>query len=292
MKLHAHFLYLLCATFFGNVYAACEQKTLPVRGIDRTGIVCAPTDMTVPVPVVLAFHGRGSSAEEMALGTHLHDAWPEALVVYLNGKTGNPAPYDHEGQRSGWQINPGDMNDRDVAFTDATLDALAQHYNIDSKRVFAVGHSNGARFVGILWSLRGHRIAALAFSAAQADTLIEAAEPRSVFMGMGIRDDVVSFDWQRRSIKYAAMRFGIKSSELKRTGISLTKNNDGIELVTFIHDGGHIWPAEQTRMIISFFKRQNLPLNSPVNRDAKKRSNVAPVTLSVKNQAATPSSTK
>ena len=248
---------LLCIAGFGNADAACEHKTLSVRGIDRTGIVCAPTSMAQPFPTVLAFHGRGSSAKEMAMGTHLHDAWPEALVVYLDGLPGNPAPHDREGRKSGWQINPGDMDDRDVAFTDATLDELARHYKIDQRRVFAVGHSNGARLVGILWLLRGHRFAALAFSAAQADTLIEAAEPRPVFMGMGKRDDVVPLDWQRRSIKYASTRFGISSVETKQTGVSMVRNNNGVELMSFIHDGGHIWPTEQTKMIVTFLRRQS-----------------------------------
>ena len=257
MKLPAHFLYLLCVTFLGNAYAACEHKTLSVGSIERTGIVCAPPSTTAHVPTVLAFHGRGSNAKEMAAGTRLHEAWPEALVVYLDGLTGNPAPYDPEGRKSGWQINPGDMSDRDVAFTDATLEALAKRHNIDPRKVFAVGHSNGARFVGILWALRSSRFVALAFSAAQADTLIDAAEPRSVFMGMGIHDDLVPFDWQRQSIKYAAIRFGINPDTIKPTGVSLASNKNGIELMTFIHPDGHVWPAEQTRMIVDFFKRQN-----------------------------------
>ncbi|MDD2924370.1 prolyl oligopeptidase family serine peptidase [Rhodoferax sp.] len=202
------------------------------------------------------------------MGTRLHIEWPEALVVYLDGLPGNPAPYDREGLHPGWQINPGDMNDRDVALTDATLDALAQHYKIDQRRVFAVGHSNGARFVGILWALRGHRFAALAFSAAQADTLIDVAEPRSVFMGMGIRDDIVPFEWQRQSIKYAAARFGIISVEAKQDEVSLARNSDGVELVTFIHSGNHAWPARQTQMIVSFFRRQSQQPNVAVSRDA------------------------
>lgn len=256
MKLPAHLLYLFFATSFGNAYAACEHKTLSVGGIARTGIICAPSSTTARVPTVLAFHGRGSNAKEMAVGTRLHEAWPKALVVYLDGLTGDPSPHDPEGQKSGWQINPGDMNDRDVAFTDATLEVLAKHYNIDPRRVFAVGHSNGARFVGVLWALRSQRFTALAFSAAQADTLIDTAEPRSVFMGMGIKDDVVPFNWQRRSIKYAATRFGINPGAIKQTGVSLVRNKNGIELMSFIHQGGHIWPDKQTQLIVAFFKRQ------------------------------------
>lgn len=249
------FFCLFYLSHSGYAHEACANKTLPVRGIDRTGIVCVGSAALVSYPVVLAFHGRGSNAKEMAIGTQLHDAWPEALVVYLDGLPGNPAPHDKEGKKTGWQINPGDMNDRDIAFTDAAIDALGQHYKIDRKRIYAVGHSNGARFVGILWALRGQRFAALAFSAAQADSLIEIAEPRSVFMGMGIQDDLVPFEWQYKSVKYAAARFKVNAAETGQAGVELARNNDGIELVSFIHRGGHIWPAEQTRMIVNFFKR-------------------------------------
>ena len=146
---------------------------------------------------------------------------------------------------------------RDVAFADATLDAAIQYFNADPKRVFAVGHSNGARMVGILWSLRPQRFKALAFSAAQADTLIQAAEPRSVFMGMGLADDVVPFATQRPSIQYAATRFGIPcAGSTEAAGITLVRNSSGIELMPYIHTGGHVWPAGQTALIVAFFKWQ------------------------------------
>ncbi len=259
MKPLARFFCLLCAAILSNAAAAaCVQKTIAVQGIDRSGYVCTPSVATAgPVPTVLAFHGRDSNGKSMADATRIHEAWPEALVVYLDGLTGNPGPNDPTGSKPGWQIDPGDLGDRDVAFADATLDAAIQYFNADPKRVFAVGHSNGARMVGILWSLRPQRFKALAFSAAQADTLIDTAEPRSVFMGMGLADDVVPFASQRPSIQYAATRFGIPcAGSTEAAGITLVRNNNGIELMPYIHSGGHVWPAEQTALIVAFFKWQ------------------------------------
>jgi len=188
-------LCLLLTTLLTPVQADCLRKTLQVGPLTRTGIVCAPHDETRQVPLLLAFHGRGSNGREMAAATGLH----EALVVYPDGLAGNPAPHDPQGLRTGWQINVGDRHDRDVAFVDAVLQALARHHHIDRQRVFAVGHSNGARFIGILWAQRGERFAGFAFSAAQADTLIAGAPPRPVFLSMGMADPVVPFTWQRRS---------------------------------------------------------------------------------------------
>lgn len=248
---------LLLGALVGSAaaHASCERKTLVVRGIERSGLVCAPADASHLLPTVLAFHGRGSSGQEMAEGTRLHEAWPAALVVYLDGLTGNPAPHDTAGLKTGWQINPGDMDDRDIAFADAALAALSQRYPVDREHVFAVGHSNGARFVGILWNRRGRDFAALAFSAAQADTLIEGAVPRSVFLGMGLNDEVVPFDWQKRSLGFAARCLGISPAPPGRQGVWAAANEAGQGLVSFVHGGGHVWPAEQTRMIVDFFQR-------------------------------------
>lgn len=248
----------LSALSLSSANATCETKTLRVNELDRSGIVCSSVDSSVPAPLVLVFHGRGSSANEMQAATHLESAWPEAVVVYLEGLSGNPAPHDPQGLKSGWQINPGDMNNRDVAFVDVALNALTQHYPIDRRKVFAVGHSNGARFVGVLWALRGKQLAALAFSAAQADTLIQTAEPRSVFMGMGVHDDLAPFAWQQQSIKYAADLLNIRSIDFTYDGVRGAKNRNGLELLTLIHQGGHIWPIGQTRLIVEFLKRQNL----------------------------------
>jgi polyhydroxybutyrate depolymerase len=254
------FFLLLSSAYLAPAHAACSAKSLPVGALQRTGIVCVPAVSAKPAPpfpMVLVFHGRAGSAKEMAARTRVHDAWPQALVVYLDGLTGNPGPHDKSGSKRGWQINPGEMGDRDVAFVDAALDALMQRHNVDAGRVYAVGHSNGARLVGILWAMRSERFTAFAFSAAQADTLIERAQPRSAFMGMGVHDELVPFEWQRKSIGYAARLLGIAiSSGFDDAGVKRRRSASGLELMTYIHPGPHSWPDGQTQMIVDFFKRQ------------------------------------
>jgi len=43
---------------------------------------------------------------------------------------------------------------------------------------------------------------------------------------------------------------------MAREGVHAQVSRDGQELMTFIHPGGHVWPAGQTRMIVDFFRRQ------------------------------------
>ncbi len=253
---------LFAAPHAVSVQAACHKKTLMVDKVLRSGLVCAPAAMQAQagLPLVFAFHGRGSSAREMAAATRLHQAWPQALVVYLDGLAGNPAPYDEQGLRRGWQIHPGQLQDRDIRFVDMARQALGQHYAIDARRIYAVGHSNGARLAAILWAHRGEEFAAFAFSAAQADTLTHDAPPRSVFLGMGWHDRVVPFDWQRQSVAYARARLHIVADmTMQPDQLLVARNPDGLELAVYGHSGAHVWPPEQTSMIIDFFKRQSLP---------------------------------
>jgi len=249
-------VFCLCVLFPWQASAACNDRVLHVHGRDRSEIICTPSKSTSPVPVVLVFHGRGGNAKDVAEGIRLHELWPEALVVYMEGLPGIPAPYDPEGRGAGWQLNAGEANDRDIAFTDATLDTLAQQFNVDQRHVFAVGHSNGASFIGVLWATRAQRFDGFAFSASQADQLITSADPKSVFMGMGMRDELIPFTQQRKSIQYATTRFGMAPVRADQPGVNLYRNKNGIELMTAIYTSGHTWPAEQSQLIVDFFKRQ------------------------------------
>ncbi|MBI3563533.1 MAG: hypothetical protein HY080_17650 [Gammaproteobacteria bacterium] len=46
--------------------------------------------------------------------------------------------------------------------------------------------------------------------------------------------------------------------------------------MSFIHSGGHIWPAEQTHMIVDFFKRQGQSSNLSAKRDVPHLAGVLP----------------
>ncbi len=262
MRLRNLIFLLMFAAATPGLRAACVPKRIVVESVERQAIVCAGKNENreQSVPLVLVFHGRGGSAANMADGTRIHEAWPDAVVAYLEGLTGNPAPYDPQGSRRGWQINPGELKDRDVRFVDAALDALNADYKLDAGRFYAVGHSNGARFAGILWATRASRFVAFAFSAGQADDLIEKAAPRPVFMSMGRRDEIIPFDWQKQSIGYARKLLKTEAGKAAEFGYTRSETAaDGMELMTYVHPGGHVWPDVQTRLTVEFFKRHRLP---------------------------------
>lgn len=126
--------------------AGDHTRTLQHDGRSRTYIVHVPPkyDAKQPTPVVLIFHGGGSNAEQTVRFTGLNEKADKEtfIAVYPNG-TGRLESYLltwHGGNCCGYAMQ---NNVDDVGFTRAMLDDLATVLNVDAKRVFATGISNG-----------------------------------------------------------------------------------------------------------------------------------------------------
>lgn len=141
-----------------------RTRVLTVGGLERSYLVHIPAalDPAKPAPVVLAFHGGGTNAQSMEEISGLNRKADEAgfIVVYPNG-TGR---FKRVLTFNGGNCCGYAMHNRvdDVAFTRKILDDLAMRVNIDTKRVFATGMSNGAIMAYRLGSELSDRIAAIA----------------------------------------------------------------------------------------------------------------------------------
>src|SRR5439155_20251229 len=82
-------------------------RTWDVDGVQREALVYPPSKPAAgKVPLVFDFHGHGGTARNAARAHHIHDTWPEALVVYMQGLPTPGKLTDPEGKRSGWQPGP------------------------------------------------------------------------------------------------------------------------------------------------------------------------------------------
>jgi polyhydroxybutyrate depolymerase len=128
--------------------------------MQRSYILYTPStyDGSVSAPLVLNFHGfGGSAAGQMSNG----DFRPLAemygfLVVHPQGTRLLGIPHWNVG---GWTI--GSTTD-DVGFIDALIDSLSLDYNIDPKRIYSTGMSNGGYMSFLLACQLSDRIAAVA----------------------------------------------------------------------------------------------------------------------------------
>ena len=234
-------------------------QTFTVAGQTREALVFGKKT-NVAAPLVLCFHGHGGRAQQAARRWGIHTLWPEAIVVYLQGLPGVVGITDKEGRLPGWQKNPGEQADRDVQFTDAVIAQIRKDYQIDDRRLYAVGHSNGARFVNVLWKMRGEKFAAFASAAAQGGLMIRDAVPRSLFALAGEHDPLVPYEGQMRSLEIARQMLKTDESKAITKGyLRIVPGSQGTELATYLHPGGHEFPPSAVPIIVDFFKRHMKP---------------------------------
>ena len=129
-----------------------------VAGQARQAIVVPPAGYVAgrAYPLVVAFHGRTNSNEQVRDYFGLELAAMPAFLVY-------PAGLRDAAGRFTWS-DPGDPSGklRDFALFDELLGQLDATYCIDRAAVFVVGHSLGASFANSLACARADRIRGLA----------------------------------------------------------------------------------------------------------------------------------
>lgn len=235
-------------------------RTWEVDGVKREALVYAPSNkIEGKVPLVFDFHGHGGTARHAARTHHLHEAWPEAVVVYMQGLNTPGKLTDRQGKRSGWQSAPGDQNDRDLIFFDVVLDSLKKDYPVDEKRIYATGHSNGGAFTYLLWAKRGETFAAFAPVAAVAGQYFKEAKPKPLFHAVGENDPLVRFAIQNRTLdRVKELNECASQGEDWASGCLRYTSKNGSPVVIYQHSEGHKYPNATPALIVKFFKEHKI----------------------------------
>jgi len=224
-----------------------------------------------PTPVVLVLHSAMMNGNLMARFCGLSEKADRSgfVVVYANGTGSTPLflYWDAGGVR-------GRVSD-DVGYVARLLDDLATVVNVDPRRVFAAGMSNGAMMCYRLAAELSDRIAAIA---AIAGTMaIEDCRPRRpvpVIHFHGTRDGLVLYGGPDeripKNLKFLSVDDTIRAwvrldgcpeppvlealPDLAREGTTVRKKSygpgkDGAEVVLYtIEGGGHTWPGREPRV--------------------------------------------
>jgi polyhydroxybutyrate depolymerase len=250
---------LVAATSGVSVAAEPTRMEWTVAGVKREALVFAPSKpATDPPPLVFGFHGHGGHMRYAARSFRIHELWPEAVVVYMQGLNTPGRLTDPEGKKPGWQSAVGDQEDRDLKFFDAVLKSMKDLHKIDERRVYAMGHSNGGGFTYLLWAARGDLFAAVAPSASVAARLAKDLKPKPVMHIAGEQDELVKFAWQQATITRLRMLNdcgeGTPWHDHKLCTVYASKS--GNPVVTMIHPGTHKFPEEAPPLIVKFFQEQ------------------------------------
>jgi polyhydroxybutyrate depolymerase len=250
-------LFGLVLAVAGRVVASDDlvRQTWTVDGVTRAALVHVPAGAAKGgAPVVFVFHGHGGTMRHAALSMPIHQHWPEAIVVYPQGLSTPGSLTDREGRESGWQANAGAQGDRDLKFFDVMLADLSRQYRPDARRVYATGHSNGGAFTYLLWARRGEKFAAVASSAAVLARGFEELRPKPVLHIGSPQDPLVTFRWQERMIDALLKLNGCGPRKPVANGYAVYPSTKGAEVATYLHDGGHKYPAVAPELIVKFFQ--------------------------------------
>ena len=238
-----------------------ERRSWTIDGVTREALVSLPSGQPPKDgrPVVFAFHGHGGSMAQASRSFPIHQVWPGALVVYPQGLLTPSALVDPAGKKAGWQGEAGDQGDRDLKFFDTMLASLRKDCRIDEHRIYATGHSNGGLFTYLLWAERGDVFAAFAPSAALLKGGAMRLTPKPVLHLGSPQDTLVKFAWQAQMIDYVLKLNGCGPRQAGATGYTSYPSTKGTEVATYLHDGGHKYPAAAPELIVRFFQAHVRP---------------------------------
>jgi poly(3-hydroxybutyrate) depolymerase/sugar lactone lactonase YvrE len=267
MKRSFPFVAAMLATLCFNIILPVAAKPIPwegmVDGVRRTALIEPGKDAaTTPSPLVFVFHGfTGAAADLTTVG--LASTWPEATFVYPQG-----LPWQRWDGLSGpgWQILPGQFDDRDLHFVDLLLKNLSATYKVDTRRVYATGFSNGAPFTGLLLVMRADRFAAFApVAIGPVPTLAWAPTPRPVLLTHGKQDSTVPLvgaEWARNQL-LRLNDCGAEAIEWASGAVGYQPCGTGQPVIWSLHNGNHEWGSGTTAKIVRFFQEHALAASPP-----------------------------
>lgn len=215
----------------------------------REAIVYPPSTPAASgrAPLVFSFHGHGDDMQNFQ-NTNLHEAWPEAVVVYFQGLPSRDG-------LAGWQVEKGQDGDRDLTLVDQALRSLRAEFKIDEARVYSTGFSNGANFTYLLWAERPDVFAAFAPVAARLRPSVKPTLPKPLFHVAGSRDRQIPFEAQQEAIEVAKRVDGPSGNGVScGNGCTIYAASSAHPVMTWIQPGGHEYPVSTSERIVKFFK--------------------------------------
>lgn len=247
--------------FLAALAPAPQVVHLDVGGVDREALVYPASKPSGKegAALVFGFHGHGGNMRNAARSFDMQNQWPEAVLVYMQGLPTPGGIVDPEGKKNGWQLAPAQQGGRDLAFFDAMLAKVRKDFRIDSRRIYAMGHSNGGRFTYVLWSSRPDVFAAFGPSGSPATGLLFRMPAKPVFHIAGEEDPLVSYRSQKATIDALIQKNECGKGRSAGDYLTYYAGKNGNDVATYITPGGHEYPRAANAKMVEFFKAHPKP---------------------------------
>jgi len=231
---------------------------LPFANVRRSYLFVAPSHPKNPAPLVILLHGWTSSARDILESTGF-DRYAQSQGWVL------VAP---DGVNAGWNAGFIDLSGKgmdDVAFVDKVIDDVSARAAVDPRRIYVVGHSNGAMLTYAIGARLSTRIAAIVVVSGTLGVIDRGkwrvapkpASPVDVLILHGKRDPIVAYDRSDKALLVglsapdSAMKWarwdGI-DGEPSRTKLRFgtldryARSGHEVDLLT-LKNGFHEWPG-------------------------------------------------
>ena len=240
------------------------ERTWTVDGVKRTALVRVPAGVAGQLAVVFGWHGHGGRSTHSAGRWGYAELDTTSILVFPQGLPTVSPLVDKEGRMPGWQTTVESEGGRDIKLFDAILADLKKEQPVDARRIFSMGHSNGAAFSYLLWQARPEVIAAIGSVAGGLRGDSKSLPPMPVIHVAGTQDPLVKFTGQQATFA-VVKRFNSCTEEGKswaKEGVldaTIFASTKGAPLVTAIHGGGHEYAKGSTELIVRFFKENPKP---------------------------------
>lgn len=223
----------------GGKVGVFKSEKITVGDDERSFRLVVPKsiDEKTPAPLVFAFHGLGDSSNLMSWYTQFDRVAEKHkfVLIYPNA------------QSRLWPLSPR-MAKRNLDFFDVLYTFATENYNIDQRRVYVIGMSNGGFFSHLLARERPDKIAAIA--------------PHSAGLGLMTRDP-------KLTQKYAVFLVHgtddsiVKVAESRKAHDAYTKWGHDVEYLE-VKGLNHFWAhkADVNEKIWTFFAAHPLPVEA------------------------------
>lgn len=245
--------------------AELETIDLTVGDKPRTALVHTPEgwDGMTALPVVLSFHGLGSTAEQQRSNDGFVARSDTDGFIVVHPQAGGTLG----ALGAAWELE----GTNEIDYVEALLDELESAVCIDPSRVYATGLSYGGAMTDLLACNMADRIAAAApVSAYLPETACRPSQPVPMLSFHGVEDQLLPYDGGGRSNQVPFEEWGDEWAE--RNGCTgapkETQYEPTVEELAYagckepvdlyrVHENGHTWPGHplglDRQTMIDFF---------------------------------------